>query len=310
MAGLEDRRRRFVVDDAPVVTGLVAVGDSWACTNPSLGRGASIGMLHVCALRDVLREAGPRARDPPRAGAPVRCGVRARSGAVLRRDGAVRSASSGRDGGRRRRVHLRARGSSWAIAKAMEVARGQDPDCLRAWLTLASMLGLPEEVLAAPGLLDRIIDLGAAGPRYPLAGTTRDELLSVLGTTPTAAARAGTGPVGDRPTVGEPPARLGSGGGCDPATPDPTSVVEAYGEAWNVPDQEIRRSLLERAWSDDGVYCDPTATVAGRDARSRPTSRASERPLRVRRSSSGRASTGTVGTSDSGGPSSTAAATS
>lgn len=39
IAGIEDRYRRFVVDGVPVVTGLVAVGDAWACTNPSLGRG-------------------------------------------------------------------------------------------------------------------------------------------------------------------------------------------------------------------------------------------------------------------------------
>jgi 2-polyprenyl-6-methoxyphenol hydroxylase-like FAD-dependent oxidoreductase len=48
-----DRHRRHVVDGEPVITGLAALGDAWACTNPSLGRGASIG-LHACALRDLL----------------------------------------------------------------------------------------------------------------------------------------------------------------------------------------------------------------------------------------------------------------
>jgi 2-polyprenyl-6-methoxyphenol hydroxylase-like FAD-dependent oxidoreductase len=33
----------------------VAAGDAWACTNPSIGRGASIGLLHALALRDLLR---------------------------------------------------------------------------------------------------------------------------------------------------------------------------------------------------------------------------------------------------------------
>src|SRR6478672_438092 len=59
MAGLEDRHRRLVVDGVPVATGVVAVGDAWACTNPSLGRGATIGLLHACTLRDVLRDVGP-----------------------------------------------------------------------------------------------------------------------------------------------------------------------------------------------------------------------------------------------------------
>ena len=41
----------------PVATGVLAVADSWACTNPSLGRGASIGLMHAVALRDLLRVA-------------------------------------------------------------------------------------------------------------------------------------------------------------------------------------------------------------------------------------------------------------
>ena len=45
-----------------------------------------------------------------------------------------------------------------------------------------------------------------------------------------------------------------------------SEVVAAYGAAWNEPDEGARRKLLEQAWADDAVYCDPTATVAGRDA--------------------------------------------
>src|SRR5690606_31952615 len=36
MAGIEDRHRSLVVDGQPVATGIAAVGDSWAATNPSL----------------------------------------------------------------------------------------------------------------------------------------------------------------------------------------------------------------------------------------------------------------------------------
>jgi hypothetical protein len=46
----------------------------------------------------------------------------------------------------------------------------------------------------------------------------------------------------------------------------PSEVVTAYGEAWNEPDEGSRRQLLEQAWADDGVYCDPTAEVDGREA--------------------------------------------
>src|SRR4051812_43260651 len=43
-------------------------------------------------------------------------------------------------------------------------------------------------------------------------------------------------------------------------------VVDAYGAAWNEPDETARRKLLEHGWAGDGIYCDPTATVTGRDA--------------------------------------------
>jgi SnoaL-like domain len=45
-----------------------------------------------------------------------------------------------------------------------------------------------------------------------------------------------------------------------------SEVVTAYGAAWNEPDEGGRRELLEQAWADDGVYCDPTARADGREA--------------------------------------------
>ncbi|HJT38502.1 MAG TPA: FAD-dependent monooxygenase, partial [Actinomycetota bacterium] len=55
MAGTMDRYRRFVLDEQPVVTGLIAVGDAWACTNPTAGRGLSLGVGHAVELRDRAR---------------------------------------------------------------------------------------------------------------------------------------------------------------------------------------------------------------------------------------------------------------
>jgi hypothetical protein len=56
MSGVLDRYRRFVVDGTPVVTGFVAVADAWACTNPSAGRGVTVGMMQAVRLRDALRQ--------------------------------------------------------------------------------------------------------------------------------------------------------------------------------------------------------------------------------------------------------------
>ena len=58
MGGVLDRYRRFVVDRKPVVTGFAAVGDAWACTNPSAGRGLSVGIVQAQALRRAFREHG------------------------------------------------------------------------------------------------------------------------------------------------------------------------------------------------------------------------------------------------------------
>lgn len=42
--------------------------------------------------------------------------------------------------------------------------------------------------------------------------------------------------------------------------------IGAYGEAWLEPDEQRRRALIERAWAQDAVYCDPLALVQGREA--------------------------------------------
>jgi hypothetical protein len=47
---------------------------------------------------------------------------------------------------------------------------------------------------------------------------------------------------------------------------DAAEAVNTYGATWNEPGEEKRRELLDRSWSDDGVYMDPTARADGRDA--------------------------------------------
>ena len=41
-----------------MATGIVAVGDAAACTNPSLGRGISIAALQLASLRRAVRDVG------------------------------------------------------------------------------------------------------------------------------------------------------------------------------------------------------------------------------------------------------------
>jgi 2-polyprenyl-6-methoxyphenol hydroxylase-like FAD-dependent oxidoreductase len=62
MGGITDRYRRFVVDGAPVATGIVSVGDAWAGTNPVGGRGISMGLMHAQGTVEVLQQ---HLDDPP-----------------------------------------------------------------------------------------------------------------------------------------------------------------------------------------------------------------------------------------------------
>ncbi|MDH3681090.1 MAG: FAD-dependent oxidoreductase [Acidimicrobiia bacterium] len=56
MVGVSDRKRTFLVDDQPVVTGMLSIGDAAACSNPSLGRGMSFALMHTVLLRDMVRK--------------------------------------------------------------------------------------------------------------------------------------------------------------------------------------------------------------------------------------------------------------
>ncbi|MEU4291761.1 FAD-dependent oxidoreductase [Kribbella sp. NPDC026596] len=178
IAGIEDRYRRYVVDGEPVVTGLVAVGDAWACTNPSLGRGASIGMLHACALRDLLRDVGP---DQPEklvrrfdeitesTVAPL---YRMTLAFDRHRLNEIAADVTGET--------YRTSDASWAMSKALYAAAHHDPDVLRAYVSVVSMLCTPPEALAAPGLVSRVLTLGTNAPQYPAPCANRAELLSAI----------------------------------------------------------------------------------------------------------------------------------
>jgi 2-polyprenyl-6-methoxyphenol hydroxylase-like FAD-dependent oxidoreductase len=55
MAGLRNRYRPLVVDDAPLVLGFVGAGDASVCTNPLYGRGCSLALVHAFGLADAWR---------------------------------------------------------------------------------------------------------------------------------------------------------------------------------------------------------------------------------------------------------------
>ncbi|MFD9547054.1 NAD(P)/FAD-dependent oxidoreductase [Nocardia salmonicida] len=184
MSGMESRHRRFVVDGKPVATGLLSIGDAWATTNPTFGMGITMGMAHGLLLRDVLREIGFDDQDK----------------LALRFDeitnttlGPAHQASAAWDLHRLAQIDLeiaaipyeigvpyRTDDADWNLRQALEVAKLRDPDVLRAFGDVGSVLSSPEEALARPGVLDRIIELGSDAVGYPEPGPSRVELLAAI----------------------------------------------------------------------------------------------------------------------------------
>jgi 2-polyprenyl-6-methoxyphenol hydroxylase-like FAD-dependent oxidoreductase len=177
MAKIEDRTRSFTVDGTPVVTGLAPVADARACTNPSVGRGASIGFLHAVALRDLVRDHG--LADPL-------------SFAVAWEDTSQSTVGGYVDDtlsfDRHRLAEMEAQidgvpydteDPTWAFTKAFEAAALKDAEVLRGYLDVVSMNARAGDVLARPGMMERVIELGLDAEPPP--GPSRAELVDIVG---------------------------------------------------------------------------------------------------------------------------------
>jgi 2-polyprenyl-6-methoxyphenol hydroxylase-like FAD-dependent oxidoreductase len=180
MGGIADRFRRLMVDGRPVATGLALVADACACTNPSLGRGIALGLLHAQRLRDVVRahlaepgefaeawDAQTEAELVPWYRSTVR-----EDRDRLRQIDAVRQGleapvPADRDA---------------AVLAALPAAAAQDADVFRALLELRGCIGSPAAVLARPGLAERTLELAGNGMTPPIPGPSREQLLSLLAT--------------------------------------------------------------------------------------------------------------------------------
>jgi 2-polyprenyl-6-methoxyphenol hydroxylase-like FAD-dependent oxidoreductase len=176
--GPGDRLRRLVADGRPIVTGLLAIGDAAAFTNPSLGRGATIGLLHALQLRELLRsidradpcEVALRwAEDTERTVEPwYRATVRTSCSRLADIESDRTGVPAAPD-------------ERWALARAMSAGTRRDPAVLRMQLEIAGMLALPAEVLSRDGAVERVLSAGGGAPRYPLPGPDRDGLLAAAG---------------------------------------------------------------------------------------------------------------------------------
>jgi 2-polyprenyl-6-methoxyphenol hydroxylase-like FAD-dependent oxidoreductase len=177
MAKIEDRIRTFWPGGRPTATGVLAVGDAWACTNPSVGRGASIGMLHATVLRDTLRVLG----DDP-AGLAEAFGV-----ATAEKVEPWYRATLAFDRGRLDEMAMLAAGATVAdlpaeyeTIKALGASMMKDPDCFRAFLDVAMVLNTPAEVMARPGMEEKVAEMGRRWREEPALGPSRSQLVELV----------------------------------------------------------------------------------------------------------------------------------
>ena len=70
---------------------------------------------------------------------------------------------------------------AWDFSKALYAAAACDPDVLRAYTSVAALTAMPADVLAEPGMLDKVISVGSAAPRYSAPAPARAELLAAVG---------------------------------------------------------------------------------------------------------------------------------
>jgi 2-polyprenyl-6-methoxyphenol hydroxylase-like FAD-dependent oxidoreductase len=173
MAGVLDRCHQYVVGGIPVVTGFAAVGDAWACTNPSAGRGLSVGMIHAQLLRRCVRE---------HLDAPLDFAI---AWDDLTRQGVAPYFRNQVAADRERIAEMTAAqaGSPAPAADSLfgklTVAASYDAELFRALIETVLCLALPQEIVQRPGLRDKIESLSGLEPiRMP--GPDRTELLRLL----------------------------------------------------------------------------------------------------------------------------------
>ena len=174
MGGIADRYRRFVVDGAPVATGIVSVGDAWACTNPIGGRGISMGLMHAVSTAEVVRQ---HLEDPLGLALAQDAMTEARVTPWYRDTVAF-------DRQRTTQIQAAIQGQPMprptGPAGAFPVAMLYDAELFRAAVEINALLALPEAVLARPGVADRILEVASTHEVVVPPGPTREELLQVL----------------------------------------------------------------------------------------------------------------------------------
>ena len=178
MGGITDRWRRLVSDGRPAVTGVALLGDACACVNPSTGRGMSLGMIHCQQLRDLVRA---EIADPARFALDWDARTEAHLMPWYRETvGEDRTRLREVEALRRGEAPPRGEGPAGAIAAALPAAIPNDPDIFRAFIETRACVTTLGDVMARPGMVERILALGEQHEPVRPPGPDREQLLALL----------------------------------------------------------------------------------------------------------------------------------
>ena len=176
ISGIADRFRRYVVDGTPLVTGIVPVGDSLCCTNPSLGRGMTMGLMHAAGTAEV---AGEHLDDPLALALEHDRMTQARVTPWYQDTVKI-------DRARKQQIDASIEGRPAApddaspVARALNTALLYDAGMFRTLLEIVSMYALPEEVFARPGFGDRVLAAAEGREVFVPPGPSRADVLKTL----------------------------------------------------------------------------------------------------------------------------------
>jgi 2-polyprenyl-6-methoxyphenol hydroxylase-like FAD-dependent oxidoreductase len=177
MGGVLDRLRSTTGNGAGPAVGVVSLGDAWACTNPSMGRGMALGLAHAAVLRRVVRETG---EDPAGLVSAFAAATATELLPWYESTVALDRARMAEIDALRQGEPPRASDQIGArIGRALPAAMSRDADVFRAALEITACLSLPRDVFSRPGFAERVFE-AAAGATPASFGPQREELLTVL----------------------------------------------------------------------------------------------------------------------------------
>jgi 2-polyprenyl-6-methoxyphenol hydroxylase-like FAD-dependent oxidoreductase len=177
LGGVVDRYRRFMAADEPIATGVLAVADAWACTNPSLGRGMTLALAHARYLRDFVRHHLEHPRELAEVWDTVtEAELTPWYHSTVRED---RARASQLEACRRGEAPSPPPDGESALLAALPAAAMRDADVFRAMLDTRGCYATPEEVVARDGMAERIRELTAEPMAMP-PGPDRAGALALL----------------------------------------------------------------------------------------------------------------------------------